>query len=358
MKNKIEIVHFEKLIYVQKNGRFEEDRLFEEIIKECDIKNPFEYQIAFLKQDEIYHCFLSRVENLPKCLACFPKAFIFKPLFKNNLIEKNNFCFLELYLDEVYLCFYEQDNFKAFKKFKYEKDMELFLEKTHILELLQYYESEIVISFENNDLIKELKNKAIACKILEQNENKLAELSVPFLDKNTNFIKISKKIFPYYIKLVFLFLLSFLSLSGILIFTNFLNYQENKNLQTQSKISQDKLYRLEKEKNIILEKKLKDLNSTLYNKKTLLDQNFNQLDEIIKNFKPNKDRILILKNIFIWLNQNSLGISSLKLKNYNIIIQFNNQENYLDALRNLKSDFKLISKNDTLYQIILELDHG
>lgn len=358
MKNKIEIVSFEKLIYIQKNGRFEEDRLFEEIIKECDIKNPFEYQIAFLKQDEIYHCFLSRVENLPKCLACFPKAFIFKPLFKNNLIGKNNFCFLELYLNEVYLCFYEQDKFKAFKKFKYEKNLELFLEKTHILELLQYYESEILISFENNDLIKELKNKTIVCKILEQNENKLAKLSMPILDKNANFIKTSRKIFPYYLKLIFLFLFSFIGASGILIFTNFLNYQENKNLQTQNKNSQDKLYKLEKEKNKILEKKLKDLNLTLYDKKTLLDQNFNQLNEIVKNFKPNKDRTLILKNIFIWLNQNSLGISSLKLKDYNIVIQFNNRENYLHALKNLKTELKLISKNDVLHQIILELIHG
>ncbi|MFB1646481.1 hypothetical protein [Campylobacter molothri] len=358
MKNKIEILSFEKLIYIQKNGKFEEDILFEKVIKECDIKNPFEYQIAFLKQDEIYHCFLSKVKNLPKCFACFPKAFIFKSLFKNNLIQENNFCFLELYLDEVYLCFYEQDKFKAFKKFKYEKNLESFLEKNHILELLQYYESEILISFENNDLIKELKNKAVACKILEQNENKLAQLSMSILDKNANFIKTSKKNFPYYLKLIFLFLLSFLSMSGILIFNNFLNYQANKSLQTQNKNSQDKLYKLEKEKNIVLERKLKELNLTLYDKKALLDQNFNQLDEIIKKFKPNKNRTLILKNIFIWLNQNSLGISSLKLKDYNIVIQFNNQENYLNALKNLKTEFKLISKNDALYQIILELTHG
>ncbi|TKX31970.1 hypothetical protein [Campylobacter estrildidarum] len=311
-----------------------------------------------MKENEIYHCFLTSVENLPKSQFCFPEPLIFKPLFKNNLIKEDNFCFLEIHLNEVYLCFYEQDKFKAFKKFKYEKTLELFLEKTHILELLKHYESEIIISFKNSDLIKELEKNGAICKIFIQNKNTLAKLSIPLLDKNANFIKTIKKQFPLYLKLIFLFFLVFLSLSGILIFVNFLNYQENKNLQTQNKNSQDKLYKLEKEKNIILEKKLKDLNLTLYNKKILLDQNFNQLSEIVKNFKPNKDKTLILKNIFTWLNQNSLGISSLKLKDYNIIIQFNNQENYQNALTNLKTDFKLISKNDALYQIILELIHG
>lgn len=49
MKNKAHFISFENLIYKQKNGNFEEDDLFKELTKECDLQNPFEYQLAFFK---------------------------------------------------------------------------------------------------------------------------------------------------------------------------------------------------------------------------------------------------------------------------------------------------------------------
>lgn len=81
MKNKAHFISFENLIYKQKNGNFEEDGLFKELTKECDLQNPFEYQLAFLKQDQIYHCFLARVAKLPKTQFCFPNPSSFKAYF-------------------------------------------------------------------------------------------------------------------------------------------------------------------------------------------------------------------------------------------------------------------------------------
>ncbi|EKL5136912.1 hypothetical protein PR647_000283, partial [Campylobacter coli] len=81
MKNKAHFISFENLIYKQKNGNFEEDDLFKELTKKCDLQNPFEYQLAFLKQDQIYHCFLARVAKLPKTQFCFPQPLVFQSLF-------------------------------------------------------------------------------------------------------------------------------------------------------------------------------------------------------------------------------------------------------------------------------------
>lgn len=37
MKNKAHFISFENLIYKHKNGNFEEDDLFKELTKECDL---------------------------------------------------------------------------------------------------------------------------------------------------------------------------------------------------------------------------------------------------------------------------------------------------------------------------------
>lgn len=81
MKNKAHFISFENLIYKQKNGNFEEDDLFKELTKECDLQNPFEYQLAFLKQDQIYHCFSTGCKTTQNSILFSPTPRLSKLIF-------------------------------------------------------------------------------------------------------------------------------------------------------------------------------------------------------------------------------------------------------------------------------------
>ncbi len=351
MKIKADFIGFDKLIYKQKNGKFEEDELFKELSKELNLNNIFDYQMAFLKDDEVYHCFLTQISNLPNTHFCYPKPLIFQVLNENKMIKEDNFCILEINATFVYLCFYKKGKFKSFKKIKNEENWEYFLKQNRIIELLKYYESEMIIAL--NTWNNEIPN--FSYKTIDYSNDTLAKLSISCLDNQSNFIKGNKNKFPLYFQLSLLFLIVFLFASGGFILNDFIKYQNHKKTYIENENSQNEIYTAQKEQNQKLQKSLEDLNLSLYNENILLEQNLNQLHEIKNTILPYKNNATNLEKIISWLNQFSLKISALKLNNSHIILTFINKENYQKALKVIKSDFILALKDKERYQITLEL---
>ncbi|EAJ0642264.1 hypothetical protein CKV26_08965, partial [Campylobacter jejuni] len=75
------------LLYAQRTGISKEDELFNNLTADFKLSKPFDYQIAFFKHNEIYHCFLAPVYKLKKSRFCFPEPLIFQALFDERFIE-------------------------------------------------------------------------------------------------------------------------------------------------------------------------------------------------------------------------------------------------------------------------------
>lgn len=69
---KVNFIKSTDLLYIQKIGTYQEDELFNNLSTDFKLNNPFNYQMAFLKHNEIYHCFLTPVSKLKKNLFAFP----------------------------------------------------------------------------------------------------------------------------------------------------------------------------------------------------------------------------------------------------------------------------------------------
>lgn len=349
MKNKAHFIGFENLIYKQKNGNFEEDSLFKELTKECDLQNPFEYQLAFLKQDQIYHCFLTWAAKLPKTKFCFPEPLIFQSLFLENKIKEENFCILEISSKKVFLCFYEQGKFKTFKTLNFCDNVEEFINKSRILELLQHYESKILLSGKAYEIIDLISTKAkLPLKIIQEDKIALSNHSIHHLDKNANFIKYYQKHLPWYFKFIFLFALSFIINIGILSLIDFVQYQSAKKAHIQNKI-----YEIQENQNQKLKANIEKLQLEIQAQDFLLEKYSEQLSKITQNFKADKDTILILTKIITWLNDHSLKIANLMIDKTLITIKFSNEENFNKALQFTSPQFNLISQDKFLYEITL-----
>ncbi|EAH7828303.1 hypothetical protein EPW42_03120 [Campylobacter coli] len=354
MKNKAHFISFENLIYKQKNGNFEEDDLFKELTKECDLQNPFEYQLAFLKQDQIYHCFLARVAKLPKTQFCFPQPLVFQSLFLENKIKEENFCILEIKPQKVFLCFYEQGKFKTFKTLDFCDNIEEFINKSRILELLQHYESKILLSTKAHEIFNLISAKAkLPFKMIQEDKIALSKHSIHHLDKNANFIKHYKKYLPWYFKFIFLFALSFIISIVVLSLIDFAQYQNAKTTHIQNEISQNKIYEIQEKQNQKLKANIEQLQLEIQTQNLLLEKYSEQLSKITQNFKADKNTILILTKAIAWLNDHSLRISNLMIDKTLITIKFSNEEDFNKALQFTSPQFSLISQDKSLHEITL-----
>ncbi|MFK0448977.1 hypothetical protein ACISOL_06005, partial [Campylobacter jejuni] len=109
--NKINFIKSTDLLYAQRTGISKEDELFNNLTADFKLSKPFDYQIAFFKHNEIYHCFLAPVYKLKKSRFCFPEPLIFQALFDERFIEESDYCVLNLYDQTLYLYFYQEGKF-------------------------------------------------------------------------------------------------------------------------------------------------------------------------------------------------------------------------------------------------------
>lgn len=75
--NKINFIKSTDLLYAQRTGISKEDELFNNLTADFKLSKPFDYQIAFFKHNEIYHCFLAPVYKLKKKSFLLSRAFNF-----------------------------------------------------------------------------------------------------------------------------------------------------------------------------------------------------------------------------------------------------------------------------------------
>lgn len=75
--NKINFIKSTDLLYAQRTGISREDELFNNLTADFKLNKPFDYQIAFFKHNEIYHCFLAPVYKLKKSRFLLSRAFNF-----------------------------------------------------------------------------------------------------------------------------------------------------------------------------------------------------------------------------------------------------------------------------------------
>ncbi|HED4590771.1 TPA: hypothetical protein R4430_001567, partial [Campylobacter jejuni] len=196
--NKINFIKSTDLLYTQRTGISKEDELFNNLTADFKLSKPFDYQIAFFKHNEIYHCFLAPVYKLKKSRFCFPEPLIFQALFDERFIEESDYCVLNLYDQTLYLYFYQEGKFINLKKIENFNpgNMDLFFKQNRFTELLKHYESKLLL-YQDLDTIKHYFSSQIKClnlnDILDKNSLlKLSSYSIKNLDQNCNFIKHNK----------------------------------------------------------------------------------------------------------------------------------------------------------------------
>ncbi|EGD3548412.1 hypothetical protein H6N77_001378, partial [Campylobacter jejuni] len=196
--NKINFIKSTDLLYAQRTGISKEDELFNNLTADFKLSKPFDYQIAFFKHNEIYHCFLAPVYKLKKSRFCFPEPLIFQALFDERFIEESNYCVLNLYNQTIYLYFYQEGKFTNLKKIENfnPSNMDLFFKQNRFIELIKHYESKLLL-YQDLDTIKHYFSSQIKCLNLNDilNKNsllKLSSYSIKHLNQNCNFIKHNK----------------------------------------------------------------------------------------------------------------------------------------------------------------------
>ncbi|MFQ6341702.1 hypothetical protein [Campylobacter sp. VTCC 70190] len=343
------------LLYIQKIGSYKEDALFQILSSDFKLAKPFDYQMAFFKNNEIYHCFLAPISKLKKSRFCFPEPLIFQALFDERLIEERDYCILNLYDKTLYLCFYQEGKFNNLKKIENfnPNNMDSFFKQNRFIELLKHYESKVLL-YSDLDIIKPYFSSQIKClnlnDILHKNSLlKLSSYSIKNLDKNCNFIKHNKIKISFWVKIILLFIFS-LSLSMmVLLFKDFLEYKQNKELQNKNLILQKELNKLEDEKQELLAH-LENLNQNLVKQNSTLLKQEELLNRLNKEVNKNKASMLYK----ILLELKGLKISALKLENSKFSLVFNEQADYENALNKLLTHFRLLKEDKTLYTLDLE----
>lgn len=359
---KVDFIKATDLLYTQKIGTYEEDELFNSLSMDYKLDNPFSYQMAFLKHNEIYHCFLTPVSKLKKKSFCFPEPLIFQALLDENLIKENNFCILNLYDQNLYLYFYEEGKFSSLKKMENfnQNNMQFFLEQNRFIELLKHYGSKIIIH-NKIDNIQHHITLPIQCLNLEDliNKNsflKLSLYSAKYLDQTCNFIKHNKLKMPFYLKMLLLFILIFALTMIFLLCGDFIQYKQNKEIQNKNNLIQEQLVKLKQDKEKLLTK-IRDLNLTLDRKILSTQQQKQILSSLISEINLNKNQAPLLKEIILWLNTNKLKITHLKLEESKITLTFSNENYFQLALKQLNLNFKILNKDEVSYKITLEISH-
>ncbi len=360
--NKIDFIKSTDLLYAQRMGVSKEDELFNNLTADFKLSKPFDYQIAFCKNNEIYHCFLTPVCKLKKSRFCFPEPLIFQALFDERFIEESDYCVLILHDRTLYLYFYQEGKFSNLKKIENfnPNNIDLFFEQNRFIELLKHYESKLLL-YQDLDAIKHYFSSQIKClnlnNILDKNSLlKLSLYSVKNLDQNCNFIKHNKAKISLFFKIILLFTFSFSLSMIILLFKDFIEYKQNKEIQNKNFAIQEEIFRLKQDKQRLLTN-IQDLNLTLSNKISSIQQQIHILSIITKEINLDKNRTIILNQIISWLNSNELKITNLEFEQTKIILSFINENHFKRALKNLNSSFNILDKNEETFNIILEVRH-
>lgn len=360
--NKIDFIKSTELLYTQKMGISKEDELFSNLVADFKLSKPFDYQIAFLKHNEIYHCFLAPVSKLNKSRFCFPEPLIFQALFDEKLIKESDYCVLNLYDKTLYLYFYQEGKFSNLKKIENfdPKNMDLFFEQNRFTELLKHYESKLLLHLDL-DNAKHYFSSQIKCLNLnnlldEKGLLKLSLYSIKNLDQNCNFIKYDKTKISFSFKMVLLFIFSFSLSMIILLLGDFIEYKQNKEIQNENSIVQEEISKLKQDKQRLLTN-IQDLNLTLSGKISSIQQQTHILSTITKEINLDKNKAIILNQIISWLDSNNLKITNLDFEQTKIILSFINENHFKIALKNLDSTFKILNENEKTFSIALEIIH-
>ncbi len=142
----------------------------------------------------------------------------------------------------------------------------------------------------------------------------------------------------------------------ILLFKDFIEYKQNKEIQNKNFIIQEEISKLKQDKQKLLTN-IQDLNFTLSNKISSTQQQFHILSTITKEINLDKNKAIILNQIISWLNSNELKITNLEFEQTKIILSFIDENHFKRALENLNSTFKFLDKNEETLNIILEVIH-
>ncbi|MCH5336343.1 MAG: hypothetical protein J1D99_02875 [Campylobacter sp.] len=374
MKNKNHFIPFDELFYLQKEGEFQNDFLFEQSIIELGLSPMFEYQMSFFKEQNKYHIFLTHINNLNQKEFCYPQPLIFGTLFDEKLIKQRNFAVLVFDKKFAFLCFYQNaklSNVRNLPQFSL-KDIDernklnkedffsqMLFEQGRILQLFEYNKSEILITFcdEFNfgEFFKQktLKNHIELESFFKENAlQSLSELSHKHLNIDANFIKEEKKQIKTYISFIVVFFVFYLGTLVFLMVLDYPKFKQNENTKQSNENLKNELKTLNL-KSKLLNEELEKLNASLNQNKILLEKNEELLQTLSYNFYPHKDRILILSQIIEILNQSSIKISVLNLENKEIKLVFNDKENLDKALNSFKNEslFKIL-KQDKNYLIL------
>ena len=352
IRKKIDYISSCDLLYAQKTGDLDDDELFKAVISSLKPQNPFSLKMAYLKLDSIYHCFLTPIAKLKKSFLSFPEPLIFKPLYDENLIDESNFCVLKIYEKNLYLYFYENNNFTNFKKIENFSQTEQFLKENRIIELLKHYESKLLLSFEKENFIAQKSGlKHINLNDL-LGENALLSLSFKSanLSQTCSFIRLKDEL-SIFTKMGILFVFSFFIMLFILLFNDFLAYKQNEETKVKNEIFGEEMARISAQKQKLLSE-IKDLNRSVEAEQIIFDEKEQILSKIISKLKPSKKQSEILYKVIFWLNNNELKISRLNLDGKKISISLINAENLENSLKDLDENLELVKENKS--EILLE----
>lgn len=362
MKNKKrEFIEFDKLFYAKKDAFLENDVLFESVVEELHLSNAFEYQMSVFKEGKNAHIFLTHIKNLDKKESVYPQPLIFSMLYPKWVKEKK-FCVVFFGETLSFISYFENGYFTGLKNLPQfslrdldlKENKDLFFQNYGILELL-----------EQNDLILSVNDKfAFGVWLSEYHRHLSVEsffkeepqktlCSLCHFSNETDFIKKNEFNLKPFILAFLLFSFCFLGTLGVLFWKDYPKYTQNKIIKQNNENLKADLKKLN-ENLFILEENLKDLNRTHKNNTLLLRQNEELLAALAIHFKKDEAKSFKLYEIFSFLNQNGLKISSLSLKN-SIRLVFNAENDYIKALEKIEKNnmFEIINANSKL--LILEL---
>lgn len=362
MKNKKrEFISFDKLFYVKKNANLENDVLFESAVEELHLNNAFEYQMSVFKENENAHIFLTHIKNLEQKESVYPQPLIFSALYPKWIKEKK-ICVVFFGETLSFISYFENGYFTGLKNLpqfslrdlNLKENREFFFQNYGILELLG--QNDLVISVNDKFafgvwLSGHYKHLSVESFFKEEPQKTLCSLC--HFSNEVDFIKKDEVNFKPFILIFLLFSFCFLGTLGVLFLKDYPQYTQNKMIRQNNENLKADLKKLN-ENFFILEENLKDLNRTYKNNALLLRQNEELLGALMTHFKKDKMKSRKLYEIFSFLNQNELKISSLSLKD-SIRLVFNTENDYIKALEKIEKHhaFEIINSNSK--ELVLEL---
>ncbi|MCX2683132.1 hypothetical protein OQH60_04520 [Campylobacter sp. MIT 21-1685] len=372
-KTQARFISFDKLHYILKTKTSED--MFLETAKELNLKEPFKYQMSFAEYEGFYHCFFAEFTHIGKEGFCYPQPLIFQALADEKLINEKNFCVVVFNEKFSLLCLYHNAKLSKVKNIPtltlltvHSQDEQRFaeiLQQARIIELLQYHQIQLLLSFNDTVHFTTFLGKQTGIKYVQLEQilgnNALEELSqksIKYLDENANFIKQYKRTFPLYLKLFILFISCFCLTLFSLTMLELPRYQQNKIIKAENENLNNELVLLEQKTQKLL-KEFKDLNHTLYTESLLLEQNIQIFNAIFETLKPNQNKTFLLYKLFTLLNANKITISLLRFEDSKLTLFLNTQENWRNAymLFSQNSEFKLLEHDELSYTLVLGYDN-